>query len=182
MAAVEQATGERRKERRLEPAVRLLCGNYLPARGAGTAGRLADDRLKRKETPMRRSLSLDFSQPPELVPEGRYPVQVDAVTLREAKSSGQPILRWRLIITAGPYADTPVWMWTSLSPKAMWRIEKLWRALGIPSGPLVTDDQTQLVIEPRLSGLCAVAIVEHYQLDGETRARACELLADHRQN
>jgi len=126
-------------------------------------------------------LTVDFSDAEsfDAVPAGEYPVVVIEVEVRESQRSEHPYLNWELEITEGEATGRKLWMMTSLSPKALWRLQQVFENLGLPQDEveLEVDDDTGLVTEPELAGLPAVAPVTNEVYEGRERARVETLLA-----
>jgi len=77
------------------------------------------------------------------LPEGIYKVLVKNVKLKESKFGANPYLLWQLAVTEGQEKDKIIFMNTSLSDKALWRIKKLLTALAFPSC------DAQIELEPK---------------------------------
>ena len=126
----------------------------------------------------------------ETIEEGRYPVVVEKVEVRESKSSDHPYLNWELTITEGEHEGRKLWQITSLSPKAFFRLKDQFMSLGLIDGdeedfPLEWDDDVDitpttgpLVISPELAGVAATALVTiDYDYDPKGRNKVDELVA-----
>src|SRR5262245_54495415 len=114
-------------------------------------------------------LRVDFSDVESfaVVPAGTYPVVVSEVQLRESGNSDHPYINWRLEITEGEFEGRNLWLMTSLSPKALWRLKEVFENLDVYSDEieLEVDEETNQMIAPELVGLPALAQVriEAYQ-------------------
>lgn len=124
----------------------------------------------------------------EPLPEGNYEVVVDRVEVRESKSSEHYYLNWELEVTDEDYENQRLWMITSLSPKAMFRLKDVFLALGVIEGDeegfeLEWDDQVEvtpkegpLLTSPEVDGLAAIAVVHNEVYNGKEQNRVNELL------
>lgn len=138
------------------------------------------------------SMQINFSEVEsgfETMDEGRYPVVVEKVEVRESKSSDNNYLNWELTLTEGEHEGRKQWMITSLSPKALFRLKDIFVDLGV-CGPedeidLEWDDDVEitpsagpLVISPDLVGLTGLAIVTiDYDYDPKGRNKVDSLIA-----
>lgn len=123
----------------------------------------------------------------EPLPEGEYECVVERVEVRESKSSDHNYLNWELSVLDEDYEDRKLWMITSLSPKALFRLKDVFVAVGVIDGDEeleiewaddvdVTPGEGPLVINPELEGLPCVAVVTNEVYDGRERNRVNELL------
>jgi hypothetical protein len=123
----------------------------------------------------------------EPVPEGRYEVIVERVEVRESKSSDNNYLNWELRITDEDYEDQRLWMITSLSPKALFRLKDIYVALGVIEGDEedfeiewdddvdITPKEGPLVTNPDCEGMAAIARVHNEVYEGKEQNRVDEL-------
>lgn len=128
--------------------------------------------------------SLNF----EPVPEGKYNVVVETVEVRESKSSDHPYLNWELRIVDEDYEDQRLWMITSLSPKAMFRLKDQLVDLDVIDGeeedfPIEWDDDVDItpkegpvLTNPDVIGMEGVAVVKNEMYEGKERNRVEEIL------
>jgi hypothetical protein len=127
-------------------------------------------------------IQLDFSNVPtnEPVPAGRYPVVVEQVECRDSKSSDSKYLNWELRILDGEFANRRLFMMTSLSAKALWRLRSVLINLDAYEEQLdiEVDEGSDIVISPELVGLTGTAVVKIETYQGEERAKVDELLDD----
>lgn len=124
----------------------------------------------------------------EPVPEGRYNCVVEDVTVRESKSSDYDYLNWELRIVDEEYEDKRLWMISSLSPKAGFKLKELFMELELIDGeeedfPLEWDDDVDItpkegpqVTAPDVIGLEVVAVVENEMYKGKEQNRVEQLL------
>lgn len=105
-------------------------------------------------------MKLDFSQIPDFkaLPEGEYDAVVSQVTVKESSNSEYPYLNWQFTIsdTDFPEAESmSVYMMTSLSPKALWRVRDTFATFGLIDSEidLEIDDTTGILIDPDLTGM-----------------------------
>jgi hypothetical protein len=112
------------------------------------------------------------------IPQAEYPVVVEEVELRESQSSEYPYLNWKLKVTEGEYEGRFVWMMTSMSPKALWRLKETLDNLEVPLDDfnMVVDEDTNFVIEPQLVGLPALAPVREDEYQGRITNKVDMLL------
>src|SRR6476469_5174476 len=125
----------------------------------------------------------------EPVPEGNYEVVVERVEVRDSKSSDHDYLNWELKILDEEYEDQRLWMITSLSPKAMFRLKDVFLALGVIEGDeedfnIDWDDDVEigqkegpLLTEPEVEGLNAIAVVHNEVYDNRDRNKVDTLLS-----
>lgn len=124
----------------------------------------------------------------EPVPEGRYPVIIDRIEVRESKSSDYNYLNWEMTIQDDDHEGQKLWMITSLSPKALFRLKDIFVNLEIIEGEEedfeldweddvdVTPSEGPVLTEPDLEGMAAVAIVHNELYEGKERNRVEDLL------
>jgi hypothetical protein len=121
-------------------------------------------------------LNLDFSsvEGGDLIPEGTYNVVIDKVEARPSSNpnNNSPNLNWQCTIADGEHKNRKVFMTTGTGQNALWKLKDTLEALGISTEGLsvVTDDSSNLIIQPRLSGLPATAIIKHREWQGKMRA------------
>ena len=80
---------------------------------------------------------------PKPLPAGQYPMRVETITLKTAKT-GTQYLNWMLRISdrSGQVgAKRIVWMKTSLVQAALWKLDECWKALGVGSYDRRPGDQ-----------------------------------------
>lgn len=118
----------------------------------------------------------------EPLPEGEYDAIIEAVEVRDSKSSDHDYLNWEFKILDEEFEDRRVWGITSLSPKALFRLKDDFVALGIIEGDEeldiewedgvdITSQEGPSVIEPELVGLACVISIENEVYDGKERNR-----------
>jgi hypothetical protein len=113
------------------------------------------------------------------IAEGEYSIIVEEVEMRESQSSDFPYLNWKLKVTEGESEGRFLWMMTSLSPKALWRLKETLDNLEVPLDDfnLVVDEDTNLVISPQLVGLAAIAPVRQEEYQGRMTNRVDMLIS-----
>lgn len=135
------------------------------------------------------SISINFGDVEgsfEVIPAGRYPVVVEKVEVRESKSSDHNYFNWEMTITDGDHEGRKLWMITSLSPKALFRLKDVFVNLGAIEGDeemeLEWDDDVEitpkegpLVITPELAGMDGIALVSIDMYEGKERNRVDDL-------
>lgn len=122
----------------------------------------------------------------ENVPEGVYDVEVSRVEVRESKSSEHYYFNWQLKILDEDYEGQTLFMMTSLSPKALFRLKDVFEALGVleeedmdlewDEEVEVTPTEGPLLLNPDVIGSIARARVKNEVYDGKERNRVDELL------
>lgn len=118
------------------------------------------------------------------VAAGAHPVIVDKVEIRESKSSEHNYLNWELTISDGEDEGRKLWMITSLSPKALFRLKDVFDALGVLDDEMelewdedvaITNSTGPLLLAPDVIGLECVAIVKHETWEGKVKDRVEEI-------
>lgn len=125
----------------------------------------------------------------ETLPEGQYEVEVERVEVRESKSSEHNYLNWMLnIIEDGDYFERKLWMITSLSPRALFKLRDVFLGFGVIEDEEeeidldwdddvdVTPEEGPLVTEPDLEGLTGIAVVENEMYKGREQNRVNDIL------
>lgn len=125
----------------------------------------------------------------EALPEGQYEFVVDRVEVRESKSSEHNYLNWTLNITEDGYEERKLWMITSLSPRALFKLRDVFMGLGVIEDEEdeieldwdedvdVTPEEGPLVTEPDLEGLVGIAVVENEMYKGREQNRVNDVLS-----
>lgn len=124
----------------------------------------------------------------EPLPEGEYEVIIDRVEVRESKSSDNDYLNWEMTVQDDEYEDRKLWMITSLSPRALFRLKDVLLALEVideneeldiewDEDVDVTPKEGPIVTNPDVSGLAAIAVVTNETYDGRERNRVNDLIA-----
>ena len=122
----------------------------------------------------------------EALPEGAYPVIIEKVERRESKSSEHDYLNWELTVSEGEHKERKLWMITSLSPRALWKLKDVLDALGYDTeGELdfefddqaVEQSQGPLLLSPQLAGEPAIAVVKNELYNEKERNRVEELVS-----
>lgn len=117
---------------------------------------------------------IDFSniQSTDPLPKGQYLVNIDSVTMKASQNSEHPYLNWRLTVIAeeeeqAEWNGRTLFFMTSLSPKALWRLQSVFEALGTyqEKMSLEVDEDSGLVLSPQFAETTAIAhvIQEPYQ-------------------
>lgn len=120
------------------------------------------------------------------LPVGPQEVLVEKVEVRESKSSEHNYLNWELVVQDGEFEDRRLWMITSLSPKALFRLKDVFVALQVIEEDdeleIEWDDDVEitptagpLVTNPELSGITGVAIIKNEVYEGKERNRVDDL-------
>lgn len=124
----------------------------------------------------------------DAIPEGRYPVVIEKVEVRESKSSEHNYFNWELTISEGEFENRRLWMITSLSPRALFRMKDVFEALGFDvedenfefdwdDDVEVTTKAGPLLLTPDVTGMAATAIVTIEAYEGKDQNRVNDLVA-----
>jgi len=104
----------------------------------------------------------------ETIPEGPYPIVVEKAEVRESKSSDNNYLNWEMTITDGEYEGRKLWMITSFSPKALFRLKDVFEALDLLEDEMdlewdedveITQQSGPMLLDPDVNGATGVALV-----------------------
>lgn len=133
------------------------------------------------------SMNINFAEVEggfEVLPEGTYPVIIERVEVRESKSSDHNYLNWEMKVTDDDHENQRLWMITSLSPKALFRLKDVFEALGVLTDEMdiswdedvdITPGEGPLLVEPDVIGLACVAVVKNEVYDNKERNRVDEI-------
>lgn len=124
----------------------------------------------------------------EPLPEGSYDCIIERVEVRESKSSDNDYLNWEFVVQDEEYEDRRLWMITSLSPKALFRLKDVFLALGVieeddeidiewDDSVDITPSEGPQLTNPEVEGLACTAIVTNEMYDGRERNRVNEVQA-----
>lgn len=123
-------------------------------------------------------ITVDFSdvQDFEVLPKGDYPIVVDKVEMRDGTE--YPYLNWQLKVSEGEHKDRLLWIITSFSPKALFRLKDILENLGVFSEELdiEVDEETGLVTKPELIGLPGVAVCSQRVYEGKPQTQVDTIL------
>lgn len=120
----------------------------------------------------------------DAMPAALYPVVIEKVEVRESKSSENHYFNWELTVSEGEHEGRKLWMITSLSPRALFRLKDTFEALGVLDDEmdLEWDDDVQitpsagpLLLQPDVTGLPSIAVVTVEVYEGKERNRVDEL-------
>lgn len=134
-------------------------------------------------------MKIDFSDVEstfEPLPEGEYEILVERVEVRESNSSDNDYLNWELTVQDEEYEGRKLWMITSFSPKALFRLKEVLVNLGVideddeldfdwDDDVDITPKEGPQVTEPELVGVAGVAVVSNEVYEGRERNRVAEL-------
>lgn len=109
-------------------------------------------------------MQVDFSDVQDFEPleAGEYPVVVDQVKMVEAKDENSfPYMAWEMTVTEGEAKDRKLWLNTSFSPKALFKLKEVLENLGLFEDNIDVDydEESMLVTTPELAGMPAIAVV-----------------------
>lgn len=117
------------------------------------------------------------------LPEGRYAVEVERVEVRESKSSEHDYFNWEFNVLHEDHEGRKLWMITSLSPKALFRLKDTLVALEVieedeelefewEDDVDITPQEGPLLTVPDVAGMTGiVAVVTNEVYDGKERNR-----------
>jgi hypothetical protein len=122
----------------------------------------------------------------EAIPEGTYSVVIEKVEVRESKSSDNDYLNWEFSISEGEFEDRRLWMITSLSEKALFKLKDVFEALEVLEDDMdldwdedveITPQAGPLLLYPEVSGLACQVVVKNEVYQGTERNRIDTVLA-----
>lgn len=88
-------------------------------------------------------IHINFADVPdsfEPLPVGVYDGVITEIEERESQSSEHPYLNWTITIVGGEYDNRKVWLMTSMSPKALWKLRDILIGLGVDAESLKSAD------------------------------------------
>ena len=100
-----------------------------------TAARTADIDLSRFNDDYRRAQTEEAANAYSPVPDGRYRVIVENVELGTAKSTGNPLLKWRLRITSSPCQNRVLFKNSSITSNSIEWVKKELKVCGLDLEP-----------------------------------------------
>jgi hypothetical protein len=122
----------------------------------------------------------------EPLPEGPMPVIIEKVEVRESKSSEHNYLNWEMVVQDPDHEGRRLWMITSLSPKALFRLKDVFEALGVLDDEMTIewDDDVQItpaagprLLQPDVEGVAAIAVIKNEIYEGKERNKVDEMRA-----
>ncbi len=123
----------------------------------------------------------------EAVPEGTYMCEIEKVECRQSKSSEHDYLNWEFkIIDDEDHEGQHLWMITSLSPRALFRLKDVFEALDVLEDEmnLDFDDDVDIqpasgprMLEPDVEGLQCTVVVKNEVYEGKERNRVEDVRA-----
>lgn len=117
--------------------------------------------------------SINFSDVEDfdVIPEGKYSAVVTEASLAENKAGdGHNIVwQWQVDVNGTP---RKMRMWSSLKPTALWRVKKMFKAMGILQDEMnfEVDEDTGYILSPELVGIAAVVEITNSNDSGEMRS------------
>lgn len=126
-------------------------------------------------------VTVDFSDVQDFEPfDGEHPVVIDKVEYVEAASEDKyDYLAWEMIVSDGEFKGRKLWLNTSFSPKALFKLKEVLENLELFDEELDIDydEETMLVTTPELSGLPAIAVVEIGEYNNRKTTNVVTLIA-----
>ena len=130
-------------------------------------------------------MKIDFSEVEssfEPLEEGWYDCLINRIEVRESKSSEHNYLNWEFDVQDEDHEGRKLWMITSLSPKALFRLKDNLLALEIieedeelelewADDVDITPQEGPLLTNPELDGLAVKVLVENEMYEGKERNR-----------
>lgn len=115
---------------------------------------------------MVKKLNFNFNDiPDDIIPEGEYEAEIAKVVLKEGNKA--PYLMWEFDITDFDHSGRKLWMNTSLSDRALFRLKDTCEQLGFDGMiELEIDEESGEVVYPdfvETGVLLKVAVKPHYQ-------------------
>lgn len=116
----------------------------------------------------------------EPLPEGTYDCIIEKVEVRESKSSDNNYLNWEFKVTDDDHENQRLWMITSLSDRALFRLKDVFEALGVLNDEMdiewdddveITPQEGPLLLNPDVVGLPCEVVVHNEMYDGKERNR-----------
>lgn len=121
----------------------------------------------------------------EAIPEGTYLCEIEKVECRQSKSSEHDYLNWEFKILDDPdHEGQHLWMITSLSPRALFRLKDVFQALDVLEDEmnLDFDDDVDItptagprMLEPDVEGLTCYVVVTNEVYENKERNRVNEV-------
>lgn len=75
-------------------------------------------------------ITVDLSD--DILPVGTYEVAITDGSLEDSQSSAFQYYKWELTVQEGEFAGRKLFLNTSLSPKARWKLREFLAAIGVP--------------------------------------------------
>lgn len=120
----------------------------------------------------------------EALPEGTYNCIIEKVEVRDSKSSEHDYLNWEFKVLDDDHEGQRLWMITSLSPRALFRLKDVFEALDVLEDEMELDwdDDIEItpsngpeLLEPDVSGMECVVIVKNEVYEGKERNRVDDI-------
>lgn len=109
-------------------------------------------------------VTVDFSDVEDFEPfDGEHPVLIEKLNYVEAQTEDKyDYIGWEMTVTDGEYKGRKLWLNTSFSPKALFKLKEVLENLDLYDDELDIDydEETMLVTTPELAGMPAVAVCE----------------------
>jgi hypothetical protein len=126
------------------------------------------------------NLEVDFSEvvSQEPVRPGKYDVVIDQIMVKQSETSDYPTLHWSLTLVGGEFEGRRLTMYTSLSPKALWKLQQTFTSYGLEGSKVALDydNETGVLIEPDLSGQPGIATIYNEPYQGRTTSKVSDLV------
>lgn len=122
------------------------------------------------------------------LPEGRYECIVEVVEVRESKSSDNDYLNWEFTVQEDEFEGRKLWMITSLSEKALWKLKDTLVSLEVieedeeleiewEDDVDITPKEGPRITNPELEGVACIAVVYNEIYEGREQNRVREVVA-----
>lgn len=114
-------------------------------------------------------IPVDFSgvESASPIPKGQYPGVIESLTYGQKEDKEFPSIDWKCIISEGEFEGRVAHMYTSFSPKALFKMQETFQNFGFSETEyeLEVDDGSGLVLDPDLNGVPVMIMIanDHYQ-------------------
>lgn len=128
--------------------------------------------------------TVDFSDvPSDKMENGVYEAVVNKIEMRESKSSEHPYLNWEFEIVEGESIGRKVYMMTSLSPKALFRLKQTFEVCGLDADSVTdmdVDDATHELLFPDFIQMPVTIKVKNENYQGRDIPKVEQITESHR--
>lgn len=102
------------------------------------------------------------------IPGNWYPLTIVEHEMRKGKASGEPYINWTLEVAEGEYAGRKIWVITSLSKKALFKLKEFLEACDVDAEGEINFDPVDLYNKTILG---QVKLEDYEDEDGEKKQR-----------